>query len=85
MNLNFSIVIDEAEPAELVHEKADPGSRRANHFSQRFLSDVRIDRRRVALLAKIRQQKKKPRKALSLELNNWSIKPSSTRLFQVNK
>jgi hypothetical protein len=33
----FSVVADEAKLAEPVHEEADAGSRRSNHFGQCFL------------------------------------------------
>jgi len=64
MDFNFSVVTDEAELAEFVHEKADPGPCRADHFGQRFLTDMRIDGRRITFLTKVRQQKEKPREAL---------------------
>src|ERR1700747_1471231 len=40
MNFQFSVVIDKAQFAELVHEKAHPRSGRADHLRQRFLTEV---------------------------------------------
>jgi hypothetical protein len=42
VNFNFSVVTDQAKLAEFVHEKAQAGPRRADHFSQCFLADVRM-------------------------------------------
>ena len=56
MDLDFSVVADEAELPEFVHEKAYARACRADHFSQRLLTDIRIDQRRIAFLAEIRQQ-----------------------------
>ena len=47
---SFTFGADEAELAESVHEEADAGSRRSNHFGQCFLADVRSDRLRAPLL-----------------------------------
>jgi hypothetical protein len=55
MNLNVSVVVDEPKLAEFVHEKADPGSSGAYHLRQCFLTDIRTDRLRAALLPEIRQ------------------------------
>src|ERR1700681_3499484 len=38
VNIGFSVVIDEAQSAKLVHEETNTGSCRADHFSQRFLA-----------------------------------------------
>src|ERR1700735_3852307 len=62
VDLNMPIVIDEAEFAELVHEKADAGSGSADHIRQRFLTDVRTDPLRNAFLSEIRQQQQHARK-----------------------
>ena len=37
MDCNAAVVIDEAQLAELVHEKTDAGARRADHFRKRIL------------------------------------------------
>src|SRR4029078_6913481 len=63
MNFNLPIVADEAKLAELVHEEADAGPGRADHFSQCFLADIGTDRLRASLLAKIRQQKQQSRQS----------------------
>ena len=39
MNLDLSVVADEAELAEFVHEMADTGSGDADHLRQYFLTD----------------------------------------------
>jgi hypothetical protein len=40
MDFQFSVVFDKAQFAEFVHEKADARSCRADHLSQRFLTDL---------------------------------------------
>src|SRR6476660_10031812 len=40
MNLDLSVVADEAKLAEFVHEMADTGSGGADHLRQCFLTDV---------------------------------------------
>ena len=56
MDFNLHIVVDEAKLAEFVHEEADAGPGRADHFGQGFQADIGNDRLRTTLLAKIRQQ-----------------------------
>jgi hypothetical protein len=85
MNFYLTVVANETEFAELVHEKAHPRSCRTDHFSQSFLTNGWINGRGSTFLAKIRQQEEKACETLSLELNSWSIKSSSTRLFVVNR
>ena len=41
VDLDMSVVADEAQLAKLVHEVADAGSRGADHLGQRLLTDVR--------------------------------------------
>ena len=60
MDFKFTIVFDEAQFAELVHEKADARSGRADHLRQGFLTELSHDRLRLALLAEICKQKEKP-------------------------
>jgi hypothetical protein len=60
VDFNFSVVADEAKLAEFVHEEADAGSGRADHFGQGFLADIGNDGLRTPLLAEIRQQKQQP-------------------------
>ena len=69
MHFQFSVVFDEAQFAELVHEKAYAWGR-ADHLRQRFLTELSHDRLWPAFLAEICKQKEKPGEALSLELNN---------------
>jgi hypothetical protein len=64
MDLKFSVVFDEAQFAEFVHEKAHARSGRADHLRQRFLTKFSHDRLRLAFLAKICKQKEKSGKAL---------------------
>lgn len=59
MDFYLTVVADETEFAELVHEKADPRSCRTDHFSQSFLTNGWMNGRRIAFLAEIRQQEKK--------------------------
>src|SRR3979411_484255 len=64
MTLDFSVVFDEAQFAEFVHEKAHPRSGRANHLRQRFLTERSHDRLRLAFLPEICKQKEKPSETL---------------------
>src|SRR5712672_3913793 len=64
MNLDFSVVFDEAQFAEFVHEKAHARSGRADHLRQRFLTELSHDRLRLAFLAEICKEKEKPSEAL---------------------
>ena len=63
MNLDLSIVADEAELAELVHEKTDPRSSRSDHFGQRFLADSDANGLRAGFLSEIGQQQQQSRQA----------------------
>ena len=40
MDFNLHIVVDEAKLAEFVHEEADAGPGRADHFGQGFQADI---------------------------------------------
>lgn len=62
VDLNVPIIADEAQPAKLVHEIADPGSGGPDHLSQCFLTDARADRLRAAFLAEVREQQQQPSK-----------------------
>src|SRR6202048_4353414 len=64
MDLDFSVVFDKTQFAELVHEKADARSGRADHLRQGFLTKLSHDRLRLALLAEICKQKEKSGKTL---------------------
>src|ERR1700730_6758037 len=59
MDLDFSVVFDEAQFAEFVHEEAHARPGRANHLRQRFLTERSHDRLRLPFLAEICKQKKK--------------------------
>jgi hypothetical protein len=63
MNLDLSVVADEAELAEFVHEMADTGSGGADHLRQCFLTDVATDWLRDTFLAEISEQQKLVRKS----------------------
>jgi hypothetical protein len=64
VDFDFSVVADEAELAEFVHEEADAGAGGPDHLGQGFLTDVRADRLRGAFLAEIGQQKQQARQPL---------------------
>src|ERR1700730_7903739 len=85
MDLEFSVVFDKAQFAKFVHEKAHARSGRADHLRQRFLTKLSHDRLRLAFLAEICKQRRSRARRFSLELNNWSIRSSSIRLFRVNR
>ena len=60
MDFQTSVVVDEAELAESVHEKADSRASGANDASQGFLADLWNDRLGCAFLPEVRQQQKHP-------------------------
>jgi hypothetical protein len=63
MDLKLSVVFDESQFAEFVHEKTHARSGRTNHLRQDFLTKPSHDRLRLAFLAKICKQKEQPRQA----------------------
>jgi hypothetical protein len=84
MNLDLSVLRDEAELAKLVHEKADTGACGADHFCQRFLADMCRDGLRGTILSEICQKERRASR-FSLELNNWSMRSSSMRLLRLSR
>ena len=60
VNLDMAIIVDQAHLAELVHEETDARTRGADHFGQCLLADLREDRFRLCLFAKVREQEKQP-------------------------
>src|SRR5450830_1222616 len=64
VDLDRSVVTDEAELTELIHEKTHPRSGRANHFGQCFLAYVNPDGLRGAFLAEVCQQQQQARQTL---------------------
>src|SRR5581483_3299108 len=61
VDLQFTVVTDESQSAEFVHEEAHPRPGSPDHFCKRLLADLGDDGFGFALLAEIRQQKKSPR------------------------
>jgi hypothetical protein len=64
VNLQVAGVVDEAQPAEFIHEEAYPRSRRADHLREHFLVHLGNERLWLSFLAKIRQDKKHPSQTL---------------------
>src|ERR1700730_6333410 len=64
MDLDFSVVFDETQFAESVHEKAHARSGRANHLRQRFLTKRSHDRLWPAFLPEICKKKEESGEAL---------------------
>ena len=58
----MAIVVDESHLTKLVHEMTHARARRADHVSERFLTDLRDDGLRPSLLAEIGQQQQNPGK-----------------------
>jgi hypothetical protein len=54
MDLQVSVVLDEPELAEFVHESAYARPRGADHLGQRLLAYPRYDMLRLPLLAEVR-------------------------------
>jgi len=66
----MSIVLDISQFSEFIHEEADAGSGRADHFRQGFLSDLSHNRLRPCFLAEVREEKEEPGKTPLARLNN---------------
>ncbi len=64
MHGQAAIVLDKAQFTELVHKETHAGPRRTDHLSQRFLTDLRQGRLRLALFPNVGQQQQHPRKPL---------------------
>jgi hypothetical protein len=54
VNIDFAVVIDEAQSAKLVHEETNTGSCGADHFGQRFLLKSNRHDRWITFLSIIR-------------------------------
>jgi hypothetical protein len=63
VDLYTAVVADEAQFAESVHEKTDPGSGSADHLCQCFLIDIWTNWLGPSV-AEMREQKEKAREAL---------------------
>ena len=59
-----SIVVQEAELPELVHEVTHPGAGGANHFGEYFLTDLRDDHLRFPFFPEMGHEKEHPRETL---------------------
>ena len=66
----FSVVVDEAELPELVHEVIDPRTGRADHLGQVLLIDSGHDRLGLAVGAEMGQQQEQAASRFSLELKS---------------
>ena len=51
VDMDPTVVLDQAQSSEFVHKKIDPGSRRANHLRQHFLRNFGKHLLRMAWLA----------------------------------
>jgi hypothetical protein len=61
MNLDLSVIGDEAELAKLVHEKADTGAGCPDHLGERLLANLRCDGLWGAIFSEICQKQEKTR------------------------
>ena len=64
MDVQAAIVVDEAQPAELIQKETHPGPGGADHLGERFLTDSRNHRLRLPFLVKVGQQQEHPRQPL---------------------
>jgi hypothetical protein len=64
MDLQVAVVVDEAQPPELVHEGVNARTGRADDLRQRLLADLRGDRLRLVLLAEVGEEEKRAGQAL---------------------
>ncbi len=63
IDVDLAVVLDEAQFPEFVHEKIDPGPRRANHLRQHLLRYFGQHLLRMALRAIAREQQERARQA----------------------
>jgi hypothetical protein len=61
VDVDLAVVLDEAQFPEFVHEKIDPGPRRANHLRQHLLRYFGKHLLRMALRATAREQQESAR------------------------
>src|SRR5712692_11553362 len=61
VDVDLAVVLDEAQFPEFVHEKIDPGPRRANHLRQHLLRYFGNHLLRLALRAVAREQQQSAR------------------------
>jgi hypothetical protein len=59
-----AFIINDPQLAERIYKETDARAGGADHFGQRFLTDLRNDRLRLALLPKVGQQQQRPRQPL---------------------
>ncbi len=64
MHVQLTVIVDETQFAEFIHEETDTGARGADHLGERFLTDLRNDRLRFTFLPKVGQQQERPRQPL---------------------
>src|ERR1700731_650451 len=64
VDLQVTVVINQAHFSKPVHEKAHARSRRADHLRERFLAYFCNDRLGLPFLAELREDEKKPSQAL---------------------
>jgi hypothetical protein len=59
VNFKLAVVFYKTELPKFVHKKADPRARRADHFRERFLTDLGDNLFGAPFLAEIRQQQER--------------------------
>src|SRR5579863_6550015 len=64
VNLQFTVVIDESQSAEFLHEKADSCNGSANRLREDRKTDLRNGAPRSALLSEVGHQEKRARQPL---------------------
>jgi hypothetical protein len=60
VNLQATVIFDEAQLPKLVHEETHPGPRGPDHFGQGFLTDSRNDELLLPVFAEAGQQQQSP-------------------------
>ena len=64
VHVDATVVLQEAQLPELIHEETYAGPCGANHFGQHFLTDLRNDRLRLAFLPEMGHEQQHPRQPL---------------------
>src|ERR1017187_2123624 len=80
-----SVIVNEAQLSEPIHEKTDPRAGCVHHLCARLLTDFREYSLGHTFLTEVSKQQQGPASLFSLELKSWSTKSSSYRMFRPNK
>lgn len=64
MHVDATVVVQEAELPELIHDEADAGARGANHLGEHVLTDLRNERVHLAFFLEMCHEQQHPSQPL---------------------